>query len=123
MNPCTTPQRAQGGRPVSIRNTALTWLGYCFEVIAGVASGAAVTYICMMVLVGVLYLWAIWAGSILALAIWITAVAVSTVRAHSRGWNSVTVRFLAGFGIIPCFLGIGTIVVVSIDGLGNPFLG
>ncbi|MGY5281040.1 hypothetical protein ACXGSC_24025 [Nocardia gipuzkoensis] len=109
------------GRQMSVRNTASTWLGCCWQLILGVVSGAALTFVCMMALVEALYLWAIPAGSIAALAIWIVIVIVSTVRMHFRGRNSARIRFLAGFGVIPGYAGITMIIAVSIDGWGNPF--
>lgn len=126
MNSYPNPERAlQGpdGRHASIGHMALTWLGYCFDVFVGITAGTAVTFVGIMGLAPVLYLWALWAGSILALAIWIVTVIVCTVRAHSRGWTSGTIRFLAGFAIIPCYLGIEAIITLSLYGWGNPIVG
>ncbi|MRH92386.1 hypothetical protein GFY24_34030 [Nocardia sp. SYP-A9097] len=79
--------------------------------------------VCVVAPAGLLYLWAIWVGSILALAIWMVSTLVSTVRMHLRGWKSGNIRFLAGFAIIPCYFGIDTILVLSIYGRGNPIIG
>jgi len=102
----------------------LTWIRYCWDVILGVVSGFALFYICILALRDFLYLWAIPVGSILALAIWAVTAIVSTVRMHFRGWNSATILFLAGFGIIPCYFGTIMIIAAFLDGgWGNPFIG
>ncbi|MEU5759854.1 hypothetical protein [Nocardia sp. NPDC047648] len=105
------------------RGTVLTWIGYCWGVILGVVSGFALVFFFTLALVGVLYFWALPVGSILALAIWAVTAIVSTVRMHFRGWNSATMRFLAGFGIIPCSIGAAMIIAAFGDGWGNPFIG
>ncbi|WP_067713119.1 hypothetical protein [Nocardia yamanashiensis] len=100
-----------------------TWTRYCLDVLLGVVSGFALIFVSMLVLVGVLYFWALPVGSLLALAIWAVTAIVSTVRMHFRGRNSATIRFLVGFGIIPCYAGTVTIIAACSGGWGNPFIG
>lgn len=113
----------QVGTRVGTRKTILTWIRYCWDVILGVVSGFALVFFFTLALVSVLYFWALPVGSILALAIWAVTAIVSTVRMHLRGWNSATIRFLAGFGIIPCYTGTAMIIAACLDGWGNPFIG
>ncbi|WP_454199333.1 hypothetical protein [Nocardia sp. Marseille-Q1738] len=102
---------------MNVRNTALTWFRCCWQVILGVASGAALFFFCVMALGEYLSFWAVPVGSFLALAIWIVIVAISAVRMHFRGWNFARIQFLSGLGVIPCYTGITMIIAVSIEGL------
>ncbi|MBF6221996.1 hypothetical protein IU479_28265 [Nocardia abscessus] len=102
---------------MNVRNTALTWFRCCWQVILGVASGAALFFFCVMALSGYLSFWAVPMGSFSALAIWIVIVAIGAVRMHFRGWNFARIQFLSGLGVIPCYTGITMIIAVSIEGL------
>lgn len=106
-----------------IGRMAWTWFGYCWHVIGGALAGFAMFVLCVLALVGVLYFWALPMGAILALAIWAATATISTIRMRRRGRNATTIRFLAGFGIIPCSAGIAAIISVCLDGWGNPFIG
>lgn len=102
------------------RSTASAWCWCGWQVIVGITASVAVIFISMMALVEVVYFWAIPAGSMLALAVWIVTVIVTTVIMRFRGWNPETIAFLAGFGLLPCYLGITEIIQVSMYGWGNP---
>lgn len=108
---------------VAGRASLWTWIRYCWDVLLGVVSGFALVFVSMLMLVGVLYFWAIPVGSLLALAIWAASAIFSTVRMRFRGWNSARIRFLVGFGIIPCYAGTVTIIAACSEGWGNPFIG
>ncbi|WP_280477379.1 hypothetical protein [Nocardia asiatica] len=106
---------------MSVRNTALTWLGCFWRVVLGIVSGAALTLFCLISLGGVLSFWAIPAGSISALASWIVIVIASTVSMRFRGWNFARIQFLAGLGVIPCWAGTTMLIASALEGWVNPF--
>ncbi|MFI2474616.1 hypothetical protein [Nocardia xishanensis] len=136
MNPRPRPQMTRAGQELGERRqlgkagpyggigtSAGTWLLYCWHLIAGALAGLAMFVFCVLALTGVLYLWAIPVGAILTLAIWAGAVTISAIRMHRRGRNATTIRFVVGFGIIPCYTGITAIISICLDGWGNPFIG
>ncbi|MQY27733.1 hypothetical protein [Nocardia aurantia] len=113
----------EAGAYSGIATAAGTWLRYCWHLIAGALAGLAMLVLCVLALVGVLYFWAIPVGAILALAIWAATATISTIRMRRRGRNATTIRFLVGFGVIPCYIGIVAIISACLDGWGNPIIG
>ncbi|MEU0538460.1 hypothetical protein ABZ319_01225 [Nocardia sp. NPDC005978] len=101
----------------------MTWLRYCWHLIAGTLTGLALFVFCVLALMDVLYFWAIPAGAILAAVIWAMTVTICAVRTHRRGWNASVIRFLIGFGIIPCYAGALAIIGGFFEGWGNPIIG
>lgn len=136
MNPHPDPQMTRTDRELGERMSldkagmhggigrmAWTWLRYCWHMIGGALAGFAMFFLGVLALTGVLYFWALPAGAILALAVWAVTVTISAIRMHHRGRNATGIRFLAGFGIIPCCTGITAIISACLDGWGNPFIG
>ncbi|NUP28075.1 MAG: hypothetical protein HOQ44_15540 [Nocardia sp.] len=113
----------EAGACRDIATSAGTWLLYCWHLIAGALAGLAVFVLWVLALAGVLYFWAIPVGAILALAIWAVTATISTIRMRRRGRNATRIRFLVGFGIIPCYIGIVAIISACLDGWGNPIIG
>lgn len=114
----------KAGMHGGIGRMAWTWFGYCWHVIGGALAGFAMFVFCVLTLVERLYFWAIPVGAILALAIWAATTTISTMRMRRRGRNATTIRFLVGFGIIPCYAGILAIISAFLDGgWGHPLIG
>ncbi|MCP2289634.1 hypothetical protein [Nocardia amikacinitolerans] len=113
----------EAGAHRDIATVAGTWLLYCWHLIAGALAGLAMFALCVLALVEVLYFWAIPMGALLALAIWAATATISTIRMRRRGRNATTIRFLVGFGIIPCYFGSGAIISACLDGWVNPMIG
>ncbi|WP_067564586.1 hypothetical protein [Nocardia acidivorans] len=105
------------------RRTVWTRVHYCAEVMVGVIAGTGMTAICLVGSLYALFTFGLWVGPILALTIWLASTLVSSVRMHLRGWDSGNIRFLVGFGAIPCLTGIAAITSLIMYALSDPAVG